>query len=107
VIVYVEPGVTEKPVPVLSPPAPPPPPYAVPPEPPPAITRYSTCVAPVGAVHVPDDVNVARFAFAVAYALMITIPEPPAPPLTALGPTIPAPPPPPPVFTEAEPPFVP
>jgi hypothetical protein len=62
VTVYVVPAVTDKPVAVLKPPAPPPPPLsapvtALPPPPPPATTRYSTCVAPTGAVHVPEDLN--------------------------------------------------
>jgi hypothetical protein len=58
VIVYVLPGVTAYPVPVRNPPAPPPPPVIVPPPPPPPITRYSTDVTPVGAVHVVVFANV-------------------------------------------------
>jgi hypothetical protein len=46
-------------VPVKYPPAPPPPPASFPPEPPPATSKYSsTTLTPVGAVHVPDALNV-------------------------------------------------
>jgi hypothetical protein len=56
--VYVVPGVTDNPDPILYPPAPPPPPIFPPPPPPPAITAYSTSLTPVGAVHDPDSLNV-------------------------------------------------
>jgi hypothetical protein len=39
---------------VRNPPAPPPPAAFTAPLPPPATTKYSTCVAPAGAVQVPD-----------------------------------------------------